>query len=128
MTAYHHNAAGQVAELLVGEEALHGGGDRRAILALDPDDGNARMTPGRVAANISQASVKGDQEPAIPLRCVQDNRIIGAGQTLICDGVNIVSEGLRHPTGLGGQVLVELQLQPGEGSRGNSSSCASRAA
>jgi hypothetical protein len=98
------------------------------IFALDPDDSDAGMTSGRVAAEISQTPVEGDEEAAIPLRGVQEHRIVGADQTFVCDGVNIVSERLRHPTGVGGQVLVERQLQPGEGSRGSSASFARRAA
>jgi hypothetical protein len=39
-----------------------------------------------------------------------------------------VSQRFRHSAGSHGKVRVQLQLQPGEGSRGNSPSCASRAA
>jgi len=128
VTPYHHKARGQVAELRVGEEALYSPGHRRAILTIHAEHGDARMTPRRVSADIAEPPVEGDQEAASLPGGVEDRRIIRATQALLGDGVDVVSQRLRRPASSRRQVLVQLQLQPGEGSRGKSSSWASRAA
>jgi hypothetical protein len=86
------------------------------------------MTPRRVPSDIAEPPVEGDQEAAGLAGGVEDRRIIRATQALLGGAVDVVSQRFRRSASCRRQILVQLQLQPGEGSRGKSSAWARRAA
>ena len=83
---------------------------------LLPDD--ARVAAGRVATDVAQATVQGDQDPACRRGCGDDFGVERAGQTLVDDAVDVMACGFQDGGGRGGQVLVEVEFTGSAGSGG----------
>ncbi len=65
---------------------------------------------GRESPDIGEVEILRDQEPPLGLGCLPDLPVVPSLETLIPDGVDVVSQITEMASEGGGEVLVDLDL------------------
>ena len=83
-----------------------------------PEYDDAGVAARRVAADVAQATVQGDQDPACRRGCRDNLGVERTGLTLADDGVDVVASGFQDGGRRAGRFSSSLNLTGSEGSGG----------
>jgi len=96
-------------------ESLDEGQDAVRVLRNGPKNEDAGMAAWRVAPQVTDPAVEGEQEPALIRCCCHDHRIALAGELLVSDRVDVMALATKRCGQFVRQVLVELGSHAGSG-------------
>jgi hypothetical protein len=106
MAAYYDYASRDVTELLVAQEAPYRAGHCFDVLVLNTDDGDAWMASRWVSTDIAKAPIECDDKALLSDRGGKDVGVIGARETFVHHGVDVVAQGGGEKPRCPWQILV----------------------